>query len=82
MELELVQFKNDDPDGLKQLGAVDGLEQAYKLLNPLSTLILNNNIDVSTSIDYLLCSESIMILHDFAGRLQAVSALNRTSDLN
>lgn len=40
-----MQPKDDDPDGLKQLGAADRLEQAYKLLHPLSTLV-PNNIDV------------------------------------
>jgi hypothetical protein len=40
-----VQPKDDDPDGLKQLGAADCLEQAFKLLHPLSTLV-PNNIDV------------------------------------
>lgn len=41
-ELEIVQPKDDDPDGLKQLGAADRLEQASKLLHPLSTLAPNN----------------------------------------
>ena len=44
-ELESVQPKDDDPDGLKLLGAADRLEQAYKLLHPLSTLA-PTNIDV------------------------------------
>jgi hypothetical protein len=44
-ELESVQPKDDDPDGLKQLGAADRLEQAYKLLHPLIILV-PNNIDV------------------------------------
>ncbi|KAH6909609.1 NMDA receptor-regulated protein 1a [Coprinopsis sp. MPI-PUGE-AT-0042] len=36
--LELQTPKDDDPDGLKLLGASDPLEQAHKLLHPLITL--------------------------------------------
>ena len=43
--LEATPQKDDDPDGLKLLASPDGLEQAAKLLHPLSTFCANN-IDV------------------------------------
>lgn len=44
-DLEPAPPKDDDPDGMKLLGSADPLEQAAKLLQPLTTLA-PNNIDV------------------------------------
>ena len=77
---------------MKQLGATDRLEQAYKLLHPLSTLA-PNNIDVWIAIYDVAIRRSKLSLnfhrlftifnHDFAGKLlQAVAALNQASALN
>ncbi|KAF8156996.1 NMDA receptor-regulated protein 1-domain-containing protein [Crassisporium funariophilum] len=72
-DLEDVKPKDDDPDGLKQLGASDPLEQASKLLHPLTTLV-PNNVDVWIAI------------YDVAIRrkklLQAVGALNHAVALD
>lgn len=72
-ELESVQPKDDDPDGLKQLGAADRLEQAHKLLHPLSTLAPDN-------IDVWIATYDVAIRRKKL--LQAVAALNRASGLN
>jgi hypothetical protein len=77
---------------LKQLGATDRLEQAYKLLHPLSTLA-PNNIDVWIATYDVAIRRSKLSLnihrlftmfnHDIAGKLlQAVAALSRASALN
>ncbi|KDR72571.1 hypothetical protein GALMADRAFT_252705 [Galerina marginata CBS 339.88] len=72
-DLEAAPPKDDDPDGLKLIGSSDPLEQAFKLLHPLTTLA-PNNIDVWIAI------------YDVAIRrkklLQAVGALTRASALN
>lgn len=91
-ELEPVQPKDDDPDGLKQLGAADRLEQASKLLHPLSTLA-PNDIDVWIATYDVAIRRSkpfsssfvcfIILNHNLAEKLlQAVAALNRASSLN
>ena len=77
---------------MKQLGAADRLEQAHKLLHPLSTLA-PNNIDVwiavydvairRSKLSLNIHRLSTMFNHDLAGKLlQAVAALNRASSLN
>ncbi|KAG5716214.1 N-alpha-acetyltransferase 16, NatA auxiliary subunit [Termitomyces sp. T112] len=71
--LEPVQPKDDDPEGLKLIGVSDPLEQAFKLLQPLTTLV-TDNIDVWT------------VVYDVAIRrkkyLQALQALNHARALN
>lgn len=44
-ELEAPPSKDDDPDGLKLIASQDGLEQAAKLLQPL-TKLAPKNVDV------------------------------------
>ncbi|KAH9477761.1 N-terminal acetyltransferase A complex auxiliary subunit NAA15 [Psilocybe cubensis] len=70
---ELIVPKDEDPDGLKLIGSPDALEQASKLLHPLTTLA-PKNIDVWIAI------------YDVAIRrkklLQAVGALSRAAALN
>ncbi|KAL0958131.1 hypothetical protein HGRIS_000299 [Hohenbuehelia grisea] len=65
--------KDEDPDGLKALGAPDGLERAAKLLQPLQTYA-SSNVDVW------------IVVYDVAVRrkkyLQAVQALNRAKALD
>lgn len=71
--LEATPQKDDDRDGLKLLASPDGLEQAAKLLHPLSTFCANN-IDVWIAI------------YDVAVRrkklLQALTALNHARSLD
>ncbi|KAG6901442.1 hypothetical protein C0995_011955 [Termitomyces sp. Mi166 len=65
--LEPAQLKDEDPEGLKLIGVSDPLEQAVKLLQPITTLV-TDNIDVWT------------VVYDVAIRrkkyLQALQALN------
>ncbi|KAG6833055.1 hypothetical protein H0H87_012066 [Tephrocybe sp. NHM501043] len=71
--LEPVQPKDDDPEGTKLLTVSDPLEQAVKLLQPLTTAA-TDNVDVWT------------VVYDVAIRrkklLQAIQALNRARALN
>ncbi|KAG6907698.1 hypothetical protein DXG01_007754 [Tephrocybe rancida] len=71
--LELPPAKDDDPEGIKLVTVTDPLEQAVKLLQPLTTLAVDD-IDVWT------------VVYDVAIRrkkfLQAVQALNRARALN
>ncbi|PPQ74960.1 hypothetical protein CVT24_010284 [Panaeolus cyanescens] len=72
-ELEAPPPKDDDPEGLKLIASTDGLEQAAKLLQPL-TKLAPKNIDVWLAI------------HDVAIRrkklLQAVGALHKAASLD
>ena len=40
--VENTPAKDDDPDGVKLLGAADGLDRAAKLLQPLESLAASN----------------------------------------
>lgn len=85
-----MQLKDDDPDGLKQLGATDRLEQAHKLLRSLGTFAPNNidlwiaTYDVAIRRSKISVSRYFIIsIYGFAEKLlQAVAALNRVSSLN
>ncbi|KAF8899782.1 NMDA receptor-regulated protein 1a [Gymnopilus junonius] len=77
-DLEPAPPKDEDPDGLKLLAAPDGLEQAAKLLHPLTTLEGEGakHVDV----------EAWVVVYDVAIRrkklLQALGALNRAASLD
>lgn len=85
--------KDDDPEGLKLIGVSDPLEQAAKLLAPLSTLAANNidiwitiyDVAVRRSGYNQFITEQFLTDHQstYPGKLlQAVKALNRAHTLD
>ncbi|KDQ22405.1 hypothetical protein PLEOSDRAFT_1109515 [Pleurotus ostreatus PC15] len=71
--VENTPAKDDDPDGVKLLGAADGLDRAAKLLQPLESLAASN-------------IDAWLVIYDVAVRrkkyLQAIKALKHAQSLD
>ncbi|KAG9218153.1 hypothetical protein CCMSSC00406_0008092 [Pleurotus cornucopiae] len=71
--VENTPAKDDDPDGVKLLGAADGLDRAAKLLQPLESLAASN-------------IDAWLVIYDVAVRrnkyLQAIKALKHAQTLD
>ncbi len=70
--VEATAGKDDDPDGVKLLGAADGLDRAAKLLQPLESLA-SDNIDAWLVIyDVAVRRSKLSTMMGFTRRLNEV----------